>query len=105
MTVGMRDIQKEKGDKYADYLTIGELADALNRGVRCVQKWEQKGYIKPPKARSKNNWRLYSPDEVKEIKRRAKMIRVGRYRSDRHPSTWWDKDKKKKASTKSKKSP
>lgn len=93
----MIDPRQEKGDKYADYFTTGELSKVIGRSIRTIQLWEEKGYIDPPKVRSPRGWRLYSPGEVAEIKKRAKKIRVGRYRSDRHPSTWWEKDKLKKA--------
>lgn len=98
-----RNPAKEKGEKYKDFLTVGELAAELGRTPRSIQKWEEKGYIDPPKVRAKSGWRLYSPEEVAEIKRRAKKIKPGRYINDRHPSTWWNKPKPKKKPAKKRK--
>lgn len=71
-----------KPDKFADYLTLGELAFEVGKDKDWLRKLERRGTI-PPGIRhrvGKIEVRLYPPSRVREIEAILKTLRPGRPR-------------------------
>lgn len=49
-------------------LRIADAADALGISAKTLRRYERAGIIPTP-ARDRNGWRIFSPDEVREIAR------------------------------------
>ena len=53
-----------------EYLTIGALARVLGKSVKTLRLWESKGILEETPNRSPKGERLYSPDQVLEIRKK-----------------------------------
>lgn len=78
--MGKRNVDYLKPPKFADYFTIGELCEAVDKRPKWIKQLEKAGRI--PKAlrvkRGKVELRLWSPAQVKEIRKILATHRVGR---------------------------
>lgn len=74
-----RDLSYLKGN-YTNYLTVAELARAIDRDPSWIYQLDRQGRI--PKARrvkrGQLQMRLYSPEQVKEIKVIISSMKQGR---------------------------
>jgi len=50
------------------YLTIKDLAKVLGVSARTLMNWEKAKKIPPAKRDPMNNYRYYTPDDLKKIK-------------------------------------
>ncbi len=57
----MRNLEKLLQKKE---FNIGDLADIIQRETQTVRIWEKKGIIDEADMRAKNNWRMYSPNQL-----------------------------------------
>lgn len=51
------------------YLTVSEVAKLIGRSSQTIKRWEDKGNIAPATRQKSNQWRIYSPKAVDEIKK------------------------------------
>lgn len=51
------------------FKTIGQVAEEIGRSTSWLRQAEKKGILPKPK-RDYNNWRLYSEEDIEEIKKR-----------------------------------
>lgn len=71
-----------KPARYADYLTVGELAVAVDKTTTWLKRLERQGRIPKPARvkRGQLEFRLYSPSQVEEIREILSQMRPGRPR-------------------------
>lgn len=78
-----RDMSYFKPEQYRDHLTLSEVADVVRCDISWIRKLERRGRI--PKAsrvrRGKLLIRLWSPEQVEEIKTIISQHKVGRPKS------------------------
>lgn len=79
----LRDMSYFKPARYQHYLTIAELAEEVDRGISWLRTLERRGDIPQPRrvTRGELAVRLYSPEQVTEIKQFLSRQKPGRPRN------------------------
>ena len=76
----MRDVNYLKPEKFQDWMTITEVARAVDRDISWIRKLEADGKIPPAKRvpRGQLSIRLWSPEDVQDIQTVLSQMRPGR---------------------------
>lgn len=67
-----RIIEKEIDGSLVSFFTIGALAKALDRAVSTLRVWEREGLLPETPHRTENGQRLYTIDQLQELKMRSR---------------------------------
>jgi predicted DNA-binding transcriptional regulator AlpA len=73
-----RDVDYLKPKKFREYLTITELADVTGKDISWLRRLERANRIPRATRYGRSNARLWSPEQVEEIKEILATHRVGR---------------------------
>ncbi len=57
----------------SDWMTITDVAERIGVATKTIVRWEKSGKIQKSK-RDYRGWRVYGPDDVKEIERLVNSV-------------------------------